>query len=216
MMDQLVIVHDSFRMDGIPITAMTTLATRILSSGEPSFCARNETIMIADVTPLSTANDAALDVLSADVGIGSSTLAFVVRVADLAEEISPQTHQWMMWFDVRGQSFATSATRATDGVSFRVVGDFPEHESAAPGVTSNTIPVTGSFDLVSNEIRVDVPRRHLPVIRPSLDALTNLTVDSLTGVGITTERVSATTTVDRTSQPGPRLTLSSQTCVRAR
>ncbi len=30
-------------------------ATRILSSGEPSFWARNETIMIADVTPLSTA-----------------------------------------------------------------------------------------------------------------------------------------------------------------
>lgn len=166
-------------------------------------------------SPLSTQNDPALDVLSADVGIGATTLAFVVRVADLTDDPSPQSEGWMMWFEVQGQGFATHATRTVDGVDFRVLGDFPEHQEPVPGATTAELPVTGSLDTARNEIRVDVPRGLLPVLRPSKDELTNLTVDSLTGVGISTVQVGAATTVDRTVQPGPRLALNARTCIRA-
>ena len=168
-------------------------------------------------TGMSTPNDPTLDVLSADVGIGVQTLAFVVRVAHLGDALSQgaQTDSWQMYFTVRGKSFATNATRAPDGVSFTILGDLPE-QYAAPGFTPEA-NVSGSFNIATNEIRVDVPRRYLPVMRPSKEVLLNLTVDSITGVGLlTAEGARLGTTVDRTEQPGPRMPLNTQSCVVAR
>ena len=168
-------------------------------------------------TGISTPNDPALDVLSADVGIGVNTLEFVVRVAHLGDVLSQgaQSDSWEMHFTVRGKSFATDATRAPDGVSFTIIGDLPE-QYAAPGFTPSA-NVSGSFNIATNEIRVDVPRKYLPVMRPAKDVLLNLTVDSISGVGLlTAEGARLGTTVDRTEQPGPRMPLNTRSCVVAR
>ena len=169
-----------------------------------------------DPPGLSTPNEPSLDVLSADVGIGAKSMVFVVRVAALGSATSqgPVTERWDMNFELRGQQFATTATRAIDGADFRVLGQFPENDTAAPGAQTS-VPVAGSFDEARNEITVVVPRRLLPILRPSKDSLTNLAVDSFSGAGITSERLSLATTVDQTVQPGPNLPINAKTCVPA-
>lgn len=166
-------------------------------------------------TPVSTPNEPALDVVSADVGSGPRAVTFVVRVSRLgtAVEAGPRLDMWRTYFTFRGRGFAASASRALDGSRFVVEGEFPE-TSSPPGFTSS-VPVTGSFDMARNEVKVVVPRDLLGRTRVG-DKITKLTIDTVAGVGtLGTSDAYAGTTVDRTDQPGPGTAIGDRSCVRS-
>jgi hypothetical protein len=167
--------------------------------------------------PVSTPDDAPLDVLSADLASGSRNVTIVVRVAGLgtAVEAGPRLDQWVVYFTFRDHGFAATAARAVDGEQFWVAGDFPEKE-AAPGFTA-TVPVGGSFDPATNEIRIVLPRDLIGHTR-SGDKVSRISVDTLTGVGtLATQSTGAYAgrTVDRTQQPGPTTSIGAPSCVKS-
>lgn len=167
--------------------------------------------------PVASPNDAALDVLSADVASGARNVTIVVRVAGLgtAVEAGPRLDQWVVYFTFRGRGFAATAARAIDGVQFWVAGDFPE-EQPTPGFTA-TVPVTGGFDPATNEVRIALPRDLIGHTRPG-DKISKISVDTVTGAGtLATQSTGAYagTTVDRTQQPGASTTIGAPSCVKS-
>jgi hypothetical protein len=167
--------------------------------------------------PAPAANDAALDVLSADIASGPRNLTVVVRVAHLgtALEAGPRLDMWIVYFTFRGHGFAATAQRAVDGTEFYLAGDFPE-KSAAPGFTA-TVPVSGSFVESTSEVRLVVPRDLVGHTKKG-DAISKISVDTVTGAGtLATETTGAYagTTVDRTAQPGPSTAIGAASCVRS-
>jgi hypothetical protein len=162
-------------------------------------------------------NDAALDVLSADMASGARNITAVVRVTRLgtAVEAGPRLDQWTVWFTFRGRGFAATAARALDGEEFYVSGDFPE-EQAVPGFNS-TVPVAGAFDPSTNEVRIVLPRDLVGHTRAG-DKISKITVDTVTGAGsLATQSTGAYAgiTVDRTQQPGPTTSIGAPSCVKS-
>jgi hypothetical protein len=171
-----------------------------------------------DASVVSGAPDVpALDVLSADIASGPRNVTVVVRVAELgtAVQAAPRLDMWMTYFTFRGNGFAASAARSLDGSRFELVGDFPE-QTSIPGF-NGAVQVTGEFDVDRNEVRVVFPRDLIGHTRAG-EAIRDITVDSLTGVGslaTTPTSTYAGTTVDRTAQPGPSTSIGAPSCVQS-
>jgi len=201
-------------------SACLAVSPAIASSGVPPCRIVNDPAgdaVLRSIGPVSTPDQAALDVISADIASGSRNLTLVVRVAQLgsAVEAAPRLDQWIVYFTFRGHGFAATAARAVDGTEFYLAGDFPE-KSAAPGFTA-TVPVSGTFVEGANEVRLVVPRDLVGRTKKG-DKISKITVDTVTGVGtLATETTGAYagTTVDRTAQRSTAKALTGARCLKA-
>jgi hypothetical protein len=148
------------------------------SSAPPPVCK----IIVDPYGDVATPAEPSLDIQSADLATGDTTLVAVVRVGSL-DAYPPQGGTWTFGWTLGGRAYLLSATRSATGTT----GAGMTVDGVATGAS-----VTYVFDVPSHEVRWVVPRADVPDLATAT-TFTGLRVTTSRGTGATASAADDTT-----------------------